>query len=72
MRQSETRATIAAAIVLVVGTGFGRFAFTGLYPLMVADQQMPPPPTMPTIWSAHFSPLCFRGYRTEDCARSPW
>ncbi|NTH48933.1 YbfB/YjiJ family MFS transporter [Agrobacterium rhizogenes] len=40
MRQSETSATIAAAIVLVVGMGFGRFAFTGLYPLMVADQQI--------------------------------
>ncbi len=36
----ETRATIAAALVLVVGMGFGRFAFTGLYPLMVADQQI--------------------------------
>ncbi|WP_455874239.1 YbfB/YjiJ family MFS transporter [Rhizobium yanglingense] len=40
MRQSETGATIAAAILLVVGMGFGRFAFTGLYPLMVADQQI--------------------------------
>ncbi|WP_332302737.1 YbfB/YjiJ family MFS transporter [Rhizobium sp. GR12] len=40
MRQSETRATFAAALVLVVGMGFGRFAFTGLYPLMVADQQI--------------------------------
>ncbi|MGZ2506051.1 YbfB/YjiJ family MFS transporter [Rhizobium leguminosarum] len=40
MRQSETSATFAAAIVLVVGMGFGRFAFTGLYPLMVADQQI--------------------------------
>ncbi len=40
MRQSDTGATIAAAIVLVVGMGFGRFAFTGLYPLMVADLQI--------------------------------
>jgi hypothetical protein len=30
-------ATLAAALVLVVGMGFGRFAFTGMYPLMVHD-----------------------------------
>ena len=28
---------VAAAIILVVGMGFGRFAFTGLYPLMVNE-----------------------------------
>lgn len=33
-------AMIAAALVLAVGMGFGRFAFTGLYPLMVSDQQI--------------------------------
>lgn len=33
-------ATIAAALVLIVGMGFGRFAFTGLYPLMVTDHQI--------------------------------
>ncbi|UOO82611.1 YbfB/YjiJ family MFS transporter [Uruburuella testudinis] len=31
-------ADVAAAIILVVGMGFGRFAFTGLYPLMVNEQ----------------------------------
>ncbi|MFD2651758.1 hypothetical protein [Brucella rhizosphaerae] len=30
--QSESGATIAAALVLIIGMGFGRFAFTGLYP----------------------------------------
>ncbi|BCP54857.1 sugar transporter [Kaistia sp. 32K] len=33
-------AAVAAAIVLVIGMGFGRFAFTGLYPQMVADGQI--------------------------------
>ena len=27
----------ASAMVLIVGMGFGRFAFTGLYPLMVDE-----------------------------------
>ncbi|RBO90937.1 YbfB/YjiJ family MFS transporter [Pseudochrobactrum asaccharolyticum] len=36
----EMTATFGAALVLVVGMGFGRFAFTGLYPLMVADHQI--------------------------------
>ena len=40
MRRSERLAAIAAALVLVIGMGFGRFAFTGLYPLMVADGQI--------------------------------
>jgi len=38
--RNETMATIAAALVLIVGMGFGRFAFTGLYPLMVANGQI--------------------------------
>lgn len=29
--------TIAAALMLAVGMGFGRFAYTGMYPLMVRD-----------------------------------
>lgn len=29
--------SLAAALILAVGMGFGRFAFTGLYPMMVAD-----------------------------------
>lgn len=29
--------TLAASLVLAVGMGFGRFAFTGMYPLMVRD-----------------------------------
>jgi hypothetical protein len=37
MKRSERLAAIAAALVLVIGMGFGRFAFTALYPLMVAD-----------------------------------
>jgi predicted MFS family arabinose efflux permease len=37
---NERAATIAATLVLVVGMGFGRFAFTGLYPLMVAERQI--------------------------------
>jgi MFS family permease len=39
-RPRSTRAArelIAAAIVLAVGMGFGRFAYTGVYPLMVRD-----------------------------------
>lgn len=36
----ESRAAVAAALVLIIGMGFGRFAFTGLYPLMVADGQI--------------------------------
>ena len=30
-------ATLAGALVLAVGMGFGRFAFTGMYPLMVRE-----------------------------------
>lgn len=40
MYRNEGLATLASAVVLVIGMGFGRFAFTGLYPLMVADGQM--------------------------------
>lgn len=36
----DVRATIASALVLVIAMGFGRFAFTGLYPMMVVDQQI--------------------------------
>ncbi|MFC7516480.1 YbfB/YjiJ family MFS transporter [Herbaspirillum sp. GCM10030257] len=31
------RETLAAAVILAVGMGFGRFAYTGMYPLMVRD-----------------------------------
>jgi hypothetical protein len=34
------RASLAAATILVIGMGFGRFAFTGLYPLMVSEGQL--------------------------------
>src|ERR1700712_2070042 len=30
-------ASLAGALVLAVGMGFGRFAFTGMYPLMVRE-----------------------------------
>ncbi|MGV6875807.1 YbfB/YjiJ family MFS transporter [Pseudochelatococcus sp. B33] len=40
MRHDERLAATAAALVLVIGMGFGRFAFTGLYPLMVVDGQI--------------------------------
>ncbi|KIZ43712.1 MULTISPECIES: YbfB/YjiJ family MFS transporter [Rhodopseudomonas] len=40
MRRTNQLAAAAAALTLVVGMGFGRFAFTGLYPLMVADGQI--------------------------------
>ena len=40
MRRPERLASIAAALVLVIGMGFGRFAFTGLYPFMVSDRQI--------------------------------
>lgn len=40
MRQRDAIASLAAALVLVVGMGFGRFAFTGLYPLMVTSGQI--------------------------------
>jgi MFS family permease len=32
--------TLSAALVIAIGMGFGRFAFTGLYPLMVSDGLM--------------------------------
>jgi hypothetical protein len=40
MRRPEQTAAVAAALVLVIGMGFGRFAFTGLYPLMVSEGQL--------------------------------
>lgn len=36
-RRGDSTATVAAALVLIIGMGFGRFAFTGLYPLMISD-----------------------------------
>jgi hypothetical protein len=35
--RTEQLAALAAALVLVIGMGFGRFAYTGLYPLMVTE-----------------------------------
>ena len=32
--------TLSAALVIAVGMGFGRFAFTGMYPLMVSEALM--------------------------------
>jgi hypothetical protein len=32
--------TLAAALVIAIGMGFGRFAFTGMYPLMIGDGLM--------------------------------
>jgi hypothetical protein len=40
MHRPERTAAVAAALVLVIGMGFGRFAFTGLYPLMVSEGQL--------------------------------
>jgi hypothetical protein len=37
LRASARAVTLAAAVVLGVGMGFGRFSFTGMYPLMVRD-----------------------------------
>lgn len=34
---SQGMATMVAALVMAVGMGFGRFAFTGIYPVMVSD-----------------------------------
>ncbi|MEO1828810.1 MAG: YbfB/YjiJ family MFS transporter [Pseudomonas sp.] len=36
-RQSDLRSAAEAALILVIGMGFGRFAFTALYPLMVQE-----------------------------------
>lgn len=36
-RAQRLPAALSAALILAVGMGFGRFAFTGLYPLMVRD-----------------------------------
>ena len=36
-RARRLPAALSAALILAVGMGFGRFAFTGLYPLMVRD-----------------------------------
>jgi len=37
---SSWREAMAAALALAVAMGFGRFAFTGMYPLMVRDGTM--------------------------------
>jgi hypothetical protein len=37
---SPIRASLAAATILVIGMGIGRFAFTGLYPVMVSEHQI--------------------------------
>ncbi|MFK4447313.1 MFS family permease [Caballeronia udeis] len=34
---SQGMAAVVAALVMAVGMGFGRFAFTGIYPVMVSD-----------------------------------
>jgi hypothetical protein len=40
MNRIDRVAAIAAALVLLIGMGFGRFAFTGLYPLMVDEGRL--------------------------------
>lgn len=40
MQRNDRLAALAAALVLLIGMSFGRFAFTGLYPLMVADGEI--------------------------------
>lgn len=40
MPRANAMSSLAAALVLVVGMGFGRFAYTGLYPLMLASGQI--------------------------------
>src|ERR1700730_1839207 len=37
---SRVSNALAGALVLAVGMGFGRFSFTGMYPLMVRDGQL--------------------------------
>lgn len=40
MQRHDRMAAIAAALILVLAMGFGRFAFTGLYPSMVEGDQI--------------------------------
>jgi Uncharacterised MFS-type transporter YbfB len=40
MNRVDRVAAIAAALVLLIGMGFGRFAFTALYPLMVDEGRL--------------------------------
>jgi hypothetical protein len=63
MHNNQRMASVAGALVLVIGMGFGRFAFTGLHPLMTADGQitvegaaahMQPQPTMLATSSAPY------------------
>src|SRR5262245_226254 len=37
LHRTSVLAALSAALILAIGMGFGRFAFTGLYPLMVRD-----------------------------------
>lgn len=37
MRKRQQTAAIAGALVLIIGMGFGQFAFAGLSPLLIAD-----------------------------------
>ena len=36
---TRTLEAVAGALVLAIGMGFGRFSFTGMYPLMVREFQ---------------------------------
>ena len=36
-RMLDLRSAAEAALILVIGMGFGRFAFTAIYPLMVEE-----------------------------------
>jgi hypothetical protein len=40
LHQSKPVSSVAAALTLLVNMGFGRFAFTGLYPLMVNEHHL--------------------------------
>lgn len=40
MNRADRMAAVAAGLVLLIGMGFGRFAFTGLYPLMVLEGRL--------------------------------
>jgi hypothetical protein len=55
---------LAGSVVLIVGMGYGRFAYTGILPLMLNEQlltlregNLPLRRTMPAIWPAR---CCWR------------
>lgn len=48
---------LAGSIVLMIGMGYGRFAFTGVLPLML-NEISPRRPITLVIWSAR---CCWRG-----------